>query len=144
MGRNGVNYAIILTMTTFQDKASFIWSVADLIRDTFNRGKYKDVILPFTMLRRVDMVLEPTRQRVVERYHRFKHEIDNPDAILRTASGFAFYNTSRFSFEQLLQNSKSLAEDLRFYLQSFSPNMRDVLTKFDFGTTIRRLDESNL
>ena len=144
MGGNGVNYAIILTMTTFQDKASFIWSVADLIRDTFNRGKYKDVILPFTMLRRVDMVLEPTRQRVVERYHRFKHEIDNPDAILRTASGFAFYNTSRFSFEQLLQNSKSLAEDLRFYLQSFSPNMRDVLTKFDFDTTIRRLDESNL
>jgi hypothetical protein len=60
-------------VTTFQDKATFIWGVADLIRDNFNRGKYKDVILPFTMLRCVDTVLEPTRQQVVERYHRFKN-----------------------------------------------------------------------
>jgi type I restriction enzyme M protein len=60
-------------MTNFQDKATFIWGVADLIRDNFNRGKYKDVILPFTMLRCVDTVLEPTRQQVVERYHRFKN-----------------------------------------------------------------------
>lgn len=131
-------------MTTFQDKASFIWGVADLIRDHFNRGKYKDVILPFTMLRRVDMVLEPTRRQVLERYHKYKDEIDDPDKLLRAASGFAFYNTSRFSFEQLLQNSKNLAADLRFYIQSFSPNMRDVLTRFDFETTIRRLDEANL
>jgi hypothetical protein len=61
------------SMTNFQDKATFIWGVADLIRDNFNRGKYKDVILPFTMLRCVDTVLEPTRQQVVERYHRFKN-----------------------------------------------------------------------
>ncbi len=131
-------------MSTFQDKAAFIWGVADLIRDHFNRGKYKDVILPFTMLRRVDMVLEPTRPQVLERYHKFKHELDDPASLLRAVSGYAFYNTSRFSFEQLLQNSKSLADDLRCYLQSFSPNMRDVLTKFDFETTIRRLEEANL
>jgi type I restriction enzyme M protein len=131
-------------MTTLQDKAAFLWSIADLIRDNFNRGTYKNVIVPFTMLRRIDIVLEPTRQHVLECYHQHKNETNDLDSLLRNASRLAFYNTSCFSFARLLEHSTSLANDLRFYIKSFSPNMRDVLAKFDIETTIRRLDEAHL
>ena len=75
--------------------ASFIWSVADLIRDTFKRGKYQDVILPLTVLRRLDCVLTPTKRKVLAVQAKYKGRIENLDPQLRRASGFAFYNTSR-------------------------------------------------
>jgi type I restriction enzyme M protein len=78
---------------SFGDKVSFIWSVADLIRDGFERGKYQDVILPFTVLRRLDLVLAPTKATVLEAYRRYKDQLENLDPVLRRASGFAFYNT---------------------------------------------------
>jgi len=73
---------------------AFIWSVADLIRDTSKRGKYQDVILPLTVLRRIDCVLAPTKQRVLETNARLKGKLDNLTPQLRKASGYAFYNTS--------------------------------------------------
>ncbi len=73
---------------------SFIWGVADLIRDTFKRGKYQDVILPLTVLRRLDCVLGPTKEKVLATQARFKGKLENPGPQLRKASGFAFYNTS--------------------------------------------------
>ena len=79
----------------FTEKASFIWSVADLIRDTFKRGRYQDVILPFTVLRRIDQVLEPAKDAVLQTYHQYKGRFETPlDGLLRKASGYAFYNTS--------------------------------------------------
>lgn len=75
---------------------SFIWGVADLIRDTFKRGKYQDVILPLTVLRRIDCVLAPTKQKVLETNARLKGKLENLDPQLRRASGYAFYNTSSF------------------------------------------------
>ena len=74
---------------------SFIWGVADLIRDLFKRGKYQDVILPLTVLRRLDCVLAPTKRKVLEVQARFAGRIDNLDPQLRRASGFAFYNCER-------------------------------------------------
>ena len=123
---------------------SFLWGVADLIRDTFKRGKYQDVILPLTVLRRLDSVLAPTKPTVLEVQARFSGKIDNLDPLLRRASGFAFYNTSRYDFEKLLADAPGIAGNLRNYIAGFSPNMREVLEKFDFDNTISKLDESGL
>jgi len=123
---------------------SFIWGVADLIRDTFKRGKYQDVILPLTVLRRLDCVLAPSKAKVLERQARFKGKLENLDPQLREASGFAFYNTSRYDFEKLVADAPHLAANLRNYIAGFSPNMREVLEKFDFENTISKLDEAGL
>ena len=123
---------------------SFIWGVADLIRDTFKRGKYQDVILPLTVLRRLDCVLAPTKAKVLETQAKFKGKIEDLRGLLRKASGFAFYNTSRYDFEKLLADAQHLAANLRNYIAGFSPNMREVLEKFDFDNTISKLDEAGL
>jgi type I restriction enzyme M protein len=123
---------------------SFIWGVADLIRDTFKRGKYQDVILPLTVLRRLDCVLAPTKVKVLEAQAKFKGKLDNLEPQLRNASRFAFYNTSRYDFEKLLADAPHLASNLRNYIAGFSQNMREVLEKFDFDNTITKLDEAGL
>ena len=124
---------------------SFLWGVADLIRDTFKRGKYQDVILPLTVLRRLDCVLADTKEKVLERQAQLKGKgLQDLDAQLRRASGFAFYNTSRYDFDKLLADAPHLAPNLRNYIAGFSKNMRDVLEKFDFDNTISKLDEAGL
>ena len=123
---------------------SFIWGVADLIRDTFKRSKYQDVILPLTVLRRLDCVLAPAKPKVLAVQARFKGKLDNLGPQLRRASGFAFYNTSRYDFEKLLADAPHVAQNLRNYIAGFSPNMREVLEKFDFDNTISKLDEAGL
>lgn len=123
---------------------SFLWGVADLIRDTFKRGKYQDVILPLTVLRRLDGVLAPTKAKVLETQAKFKGKLDNLEPQLRNASKFAFYNTSRYDFEKLLEDAPHLASNLRNYIAGFSPNMREVLEKFDFDNTITKLEEAGL
>ena len=123
---------------------SFIWGVADLIRDTFKRSKYQDVILPLTVLRRLDCVLAPAKPKVLAVQARFKGKLDNLDPQLRRASGYAFYNTSRYDFEKLLADAPHIAQNLRNYIAGFSPNMREVLEKFDFDNTISKLDEAGL
>ena len=123
---------------------SFIWGVADLIRDTFRRGKYQDVILPLTVLRRLDCVLAPTKPGVLAVHARYRGRIEDLRGQLRRASGFAFYNTSRYDFAKLLADAPSIAQNLRHYIAGFSSNMREVLEKFDFDNTISKLDEAGL
>ncbi len=124
---------------------SFLWGVADLIRDTFKRGKYQDVILPLTVLRRLDCVLGETKEAVLGRQAQLKGKgLEDLDAQLRRTSGFAFYNTSRYDFEKLLADAPHLADNLRNYIAGFSKNMRDVLEKFDLDNTISKLDEAGL
>ncbi len=123
---------------------SFIWGVADLIRDTFKRGKYPDVILPFTVLRRLDCVMAPTRAQVLKRHVELKGKIADPYGQLCRASGFAFYNTSRYHFEKLLADPPNLAENLRTYVAGFSENMAEVLECFRFSNSTRILDEGRL
>ena len=124
---------------------SFIWSIADLIRDTFKRGKYQDVILPFTVLRRLDCVLAATKEKVLARQAELAARgLQDLDAQLRKASGFAFYHTSRYDFEKLLADPLHLATNLRNYIAGFSPNMREVIERFDFDNTISKLDEAGL
>jgi len=125
---------------------SWLWGVADLIRDTFRRGHYQDVILPLTVLRRLDCVLAPSKDKVLARQAELRGKgLQDLDAQLRKASGLAFFNTSRYkTFEQLLGDAPHLATNLRNYIAGFSPNMREVIEKFDFDNTISKLDEAGL
>jgi type I restriction enzyme M protein len=124
---------------------SFLWGVADLIRDTFKRGKYQDVILPLTVLRRLDCVLAPTKEKVLGKQAELRgKKLENLDPQLRRASGFAFYNTSRYDFAKLAEDAPHLAANLRNYIAGFSPNMREVVERFDFDNTITKLDEAGL
>ncbi len=123
---------------------SFLWGVADLIRDTFKRGKYQDVILPLTVLRRLDCVLAPTKEKVLAKHAQLKGQLQNLDPQLRRASHYAFYNISKFDFEKLLGDAPNLKANLRRYIAGFSLNMREVLEKFDFDNTITKLDEAGL
>src|SRR5438034_9846767 len=131
-------------MNNFGEKVSFIWGVADLIRDSFKRGKYQDVILPFTVLRRLDCVLEPTKPAVLQTNAKYGSKLDNPDDLLRKASGYAFYNTSKYDFNSLLADAPGIRKNLENYIGGFSPNMREVIDKFDFRNTISKLDEAGL
>ncbi|MDZ4063477.1 MAG: class I SAM-dependent DNA methyltransferase [Coriobacteriia bacterium] len=126
------------------EAVSFIWGTADLLRDSFKRGKYQDVILPLTVLRRIDSVLTPTKEAVLEANNKYGRALDNPDQLLRKASGHAFYNTSRYDFERLVADPPNLAANLRNYIAGFSPNMREVIEKFDFDNTINKLVEADL
>ncbi len=128
----------------FTDKANFIWTVADLIRDDFKRGKYQDVILPLTVLRRIDCVLETTKEKVLGEYNKYKDKLKDLDPILRKASEYAFYNTSKYNFERLLDDPNNIARNLNAYINGFSENMREVIEKFDFRNTISKLNEANL
>src|SRR2546425_1011316 len=129
----------------FGEKVSFIWGVADLIRDTFKRGKYQDVILPLTVLRRIDCVLAPTKTKVLAKQAELrKTKLEDLSGQLKRASGFAFYNTSRYDFEKILADHQHVAANLRNYIAGFSQNMREVLEKFDFDNTINKLDEAGL
>jgi len=116
-----------------------------LIRDTFKRGKYQDVILPLTVLRRLDCVLAPTKEKVLKRQTELRGKgLQDLDSQLRKVSGFAFYNTSRYDFDKLSGDAPHLAANLRNYIAGFSLNMREVLERFDFNNTITRLDEAGL
>lgn len=128
----------------FTEKANFIWSVADLIRDDFKRGKYQDVILPLTVLRRIDCVLEPKKDKVLSEYNKYKDQLKDTDKLLRRASGYAFYNTSKYTFDRLLGDPNNIAKNLNAYINGFSENMREVIEKFDFRNTISKLNEANL
>ena len=124
---------------------SFLWGVADLIRDTFKRGKYQDVILPLTVLRRLDCVLAPTKEGVLGRQAELTQRgLQTLHRQLCIASGFAFYNTSRYDFDKLVADAPQLAANLRNYIAGFSDNMREVLEKFDLDNTISKLDEGGL
>ena len=123
---------------------SFIWSVADLIRDSFKRGHYQDVILPLTVLRRLDCVLAPTREQVWKINAKYKGKLEKPERQLCKASGFAFYNTSLYDFEKLLGDHAHLAKNLRNYISGFSPNMVEVIEHFGFDNTITELEKAKL
>ena len=126
---------------------NFIWNIADdVLRDVYVRGKYRDVILPMTVLRRLDVVLEPTKQAVREMKAALDREmITNQDDALRSASGKAFYNTSPFLLSDLKSRAtqQKLKDDFETYLDGFSPNVQDILTNFEFRNQIPRLSKAD-
>ncbi|MCC7014983.1 MAG: SAM-dependent DNA methyltransferase [Planctomycetes bacterium] len=127
--------------------ANFIWNIADdVLRDVYVRGKYRDVILPFTVLRRLDAVLEPTKKAVLDmKANLDKAKIANQDQALRQAAGQAFYNTSKFTLRDLRSrsNREQLKADFEAYLDGFSPNVQDILDNFEFRNQIPRLSKAD-
>jgi type I restriction enzyme M protein len=127
--------------------ANFIWGIADdVLRDLYVRGKYRDVILPMTVLRRLDAVLEPSKQAVLDMKASLdKAGITNQDQALRQAAGQAFYNTSKFTLRDLKAraNQQQLKADFEAYLDGFSPNVQDILENFEFRNQIPRLSKAD-
>ena len=128
--------------------SDFIWNIADdRLRDVYVRGKYRDVILPFTVLRRLDAVLEPTKQRVLESKRLLDAQgLIEQEGPLRLAAGQAFYNVSEFTLAKLkaVSQGQRLREDFIAYLDGFSPNVQDILDRFGFRNQIHRLVESQV
>jgi type I restriction enzyme M protein len=127
--------------------ANFIWGIADdVLRDLYVRGKYRDVILPMTVLRRLDAVLEPSKQAVLDMKASLdKAGITNQEQALRQAAGQAFYNTSKFTLRDLKARAsqQQLKADFEAYLDGFSPNVQDILDNFEFRNQIPRLSKAD-
>ena len=135
------------TTTNLNWIASYIWGIADdVLRDVYVRGKYRDVILPMTVLRRLDAVLEPTKQAVLD----MKAALDrmgivDQDAALGQAAGQQFYNTSKFTLHDLRARAsrQQLKADFEDYLDGFSPNVQDILENFEFRNLIPKLSKAD-
>ena len=124
------------------EKAAMIWNVADMLRGPFKPHEYGLVILPMTVVKRFHDCLLPTHQAVLDTYEKVK-KLQIIDGFLQKASGYQFYNTSRFTFETLLADPDNIESNFRDYLSGFSANAQDVLAKFDFDNIIKRMVESN-
>lgn len=124
---------------------SLIWNIADdVLRDVYVRGKYRDVILPMTVLRRLDCLLEPTKDVVLERYDFLeKNNIQQRAPALAKASGYVFYNTSKFTFRRLLDEPKAIRANFDAYLDGYSDNVQVIIDKFKLRNQLQTLTESN-
>tara|TARA_R110002033_G_scaffold159194_1_gene195489 strand:+ start:6363 stop:8132 length:1770 start_codon:yes stop_codon:yes gene_type:complete len=125
---------------------NFIWSIADdVLRDVYTRGKYRDIILPFTVLRRLDAILEPTKDKVLEMHQKLNEmKIDNQSPQLRKTSGYVFYNTSNYTFKRLLNEPGNIRQNLETYLDGFSSNVQDIISKFKLRNQLETLEEGNI
>jgi len=125
--------------------ANFIWNIADdVLRDVYVRGKYRDVILPMTVIRRLDCLLEPTKEDILKQKRLLDDAgIMNQDAALRQSSKQAFYNTSKFTLKSLLNTPKQLVANFKDYLDGFSPNVQEIIEKFDFRNQLKKLDDAD-
>ncbi|MBN2563029.1 MAG: SAM-dependent DNA methyltransferase, partial [Phycisphaerae bacterium] len=131
-------------MNNFGEKVSFIWSVADLLRGPYRPNQYKDVMLPLTVLRRLDCVLEPTKDKVLDRMKKLEGgKVKNLDPILCRVTGVPFYNTSRYTFEKLKGDPNNIAANLTNYIKGFSTRAREIIERFGFEEHIARLDKAD-
>ena len=128
--------------TNIAEKATVIWNVADMLRGPFKPHEYGLVILPMTVVKRFHDCLMPTHDAVLAQYEKVKN-FAVIDGFLTKASGYQFYNTSKFTFESLLSDPENIETNFRDYLNGFSANVQDVLSKFDFDNIIKRMVESN-
>ena len=127
-----------------QNLSSFIWSVADLLRGDYTQSEYGKVILPFTVLRRLDCVLDPTKVAVLAELEKRTQAKINPEPFLIRKSGQLFYNTSPLDLKKLMGDQDHIGENLRSYIQAFSPAVRDIFENFEFHAHIDRLAKAGL
>jgi type I restriction enzyme M protein len=129
---------------TIRNHASFIWSVADLLRGDYKQSEYGKVVLPLTVIRRLDCVLEPTKHAVIEKHKGLAGKIENVEPVLQAVAGQQFFNTSPLTFTKLLDDPNTIADSLQLYIGGFSEAAKDVIDKFDFGIQIDRLRRANV
>jgi type I restriction enzyme M protein len=124
---------------------SFIWSIADdVLRDIFVRGKYRDIILPFTVLRRLDVLLVPTKEKVLETVEFLEEQKIDDRSALKSITGYPFWNTSRFTFDSLLNDSDNIDSNLEVYLDGYSPNVQEIISKFKLRNQLETMKENEI
>lgn len=135
----------LMSVQTHSQMANFIWSICNLLRGPYKRNEYRKVILPLTVLRRFDCILEPSKDRALIEFNKIKGKSDNiVNAHLRTITGVPFYNLSKLNFKKLLDDPNQIAPNLNSYINAFSPNVRQIFERFDFGIQVNRMNEKNL
>lgn len=134
-----------MSVQTHQQIANFIWSICNLLRGPYKRNEYRKVILPLTILRRFDCILEPTKSKVLEEFDKLKGKSETIiSAQLRTITGVPFYNLSKLTFKKLLDDPNQIAPNLNSYINAFSPNVRQIFEKLEFGIQVTKMNEKNL
>ncbi len=137
-----------LNTQNLQSIINFIWTVADdVLINKFLENQYQDVILPMTVLRRLDLALEPTKDKVLKTHNEFKSKIDNLTGLLTSelhGSGLAFYNTSPFTMKKLLADPKNIDANFLDYLNGFSENVQDIISKFKFRNQLQTFEETGI
>lgn len=129
----------------FSEKADFIWSIADLLRGDYKQSEYQKVILPLTVLRRLDCVTEPTKDEVLERHEQLQQQgIENVAPALKKAAGGQVYNTSEYTFNSLCNDPDDIASNLKYYINAYDDETTEIFEKFDFDHQIERLSEADL
>lgn len=124
---------------------SFIWGIADdVLRDVFVRGKYRDIILPFTVLRRLDALLVPTKEKVLEAVEFMEQQKIDDRSALKSVTGYPFWNTSKFTFGSLLNDSDNIDSNLEVYLDGYSPNVQEIISKFKLRNQLETMKESEI
>ena len=130
---------------THSDLANFIWSICNLLRGPYKRNEYRKVILPLTVLRRFDCLLEPTKAQVLAEYPKIKAKPETVvRSLLETTTGRSFYNLSRLDLPKLLNDPDKLAPNLNAYINGYSKNVREIMQRFAFGQQVERMAEKNL
>lgn len=127
-----------------QNNAAFIWSIANLLRGTYKAADYGKVVLPFTVLRRLDSALETSKHAVLEAKKQNSTSGAALDFILQKASGYSFYNTSPYDLKKAAGDTTNLKANLLAYIEGFSANVRDIFEKYDFAAQLAKLDENDL
>lgn len=134
-----------MDMINFKQTANFIWDIANLLRGDYKQSDYGKIVLPFTVLRRLDCVLEPTKQKVLDYLPKLKStNVQNVDPILNKVAQHNFHNRSKYSFEKLISDPDNIAANLRNYINGFSENAREIIEYFEFDKQIDRLEKANL
>lgn len=141
----------LTSSTHHQEIAGFIWNIADKLRGPYRPPQYRRVMLPLIVLKRLDAVLEPTKNAVLEAKEKYTSMGLKDEAFEKAISKVAIgsdrrqslYNLSEFTFQKLLGDSEGIADNLRAYINGFSPRARDIFEKFEFDNEIQKLDESN-
>lgn len=133
-------------MTNFQDKANFIWNIADYLRGDYKQAEYGKVILPFTVLRRLDGLLAKTKPEVLKQYEKIKTKSEEViDRILNQKSGYGFFhNHHNMDFEKLVSDPDNIRKNLEWYIAGFSASIKEIFENFRFNEQIERLDKANL
>lgn len=131
------------TTINIQEKANLIWNIADIIgQGLYKPHEYGNVIIPFTVLKRFDDTLKPTQEKVLKKYEDVKN-FEVKDGFLTTASGYDFYNVSKYTFEKLLTDEANINTNFELYLAGFSDNVQDVIENLNFMQEVKRLQDSN-
>lgn len=132
-------------MKNVKESANFIWSIADLLRGDYKQSDYGKVILPLTVLRRLDCVLQSSKQDVLKKFEQLKTTtIENLDPILNKTAGYNFHNRSQFDFDKLIADPNNIALNLRNYINGFSEDAREIIEQFEFENQINKMDDANL